>query len=176
MKWHLKAATVRERVPLLLADAETWRQWKGPHEPKESYDALDGEVGVIDAGGRKVVPSRYLGGIFDVGLGKDELVLLQHFPGDVHDELDDLREELGVRSFDEYAAGELEITSGVVICDPWQQGSELPATLPSKAGPLDEMGFFVPLRAGTYLVLEGRSEEATWYRLRKGRASEYAKR
>ncbi|MBA3393456.1 MAG: hypothetical protein H0T89_12470 [Deltaproteobacteria bacterium] len=165
MKWHSKAAGVREHAPLLLADLATWRRWKGQDEAQVAFDALDGVVGVVDVDGRPLVPSEYDGGIFDIGVGDNEVVLVQRYDGAGADDLAELRKQLAKRALDEYAAGELVITDGVVIGDSWNTGAKL-ATAP-KSGKVTGVGFYVPLPAGSYVVLEGRDDTAAWYRLRR---------
>ncbi len=181
MKWFLNAAGVRERAPLLVADVAVWRNWRGTDEPQASFDALDGVVGVVDLDQRSVIAHSCEGGVFDIGVAKDEVVVLQHYASDESDsERDGLRQALAAREKQEYLAGEIAIREGgVLIGDSWQKGAELDlaksGATPTNAAPLV---FFAPLKAGRYLVLEGRSgdEETSWYRLRRGEASGYERR
>lgn len=175
MRWHTSVAGAREHVPVLLADFATWRRWNGSEEPDESFDVLQGEIGVVDVAGRAIVPSELEGGAFDLGLGDGELVLLQHDVGDSGD-FKALRTTLAKRTHDEYLAGELEVDAGVVVGDPWNAGCDLPAMAPSKAGKVAKVGFFAPLPPGRYVVLEGRNDVASWYRLVRGNAADYQRR
>jgi len=192
MKWFLGAAGVRERVPVLVASPAVWRRWRGDAESEESFASLEGVVGPIEVDGRVVVPFGYEGGIFDVGVGKGEIVILQHLDGDEaraeryrtalargpaksagdEQDLGDPAELTG------YLAGELTIAEGLLVGNSWKNGAELDARLGKTARVLEPLLFFAPLAAGTYLVLEGRSddEDLQWYRIRKGKARDHAPR
>ncbi len=166
MKWFSEVVGVREAsVPVLIADAATWLRWQGTGEPQVSFDSLEGVVGVVEIDGRVVAPCTSEGQAFEVGVGRTEVVVVHGSHAAVGGE--------------EFLAGELEVVDGLVIGDSWAVGSEL--TLPVKAKAPVSIGhlvFFVPLKAGRYVVLEGRSEddEVAWYRILRGKAADHARR
>lgn len=182
MKWFSSAAGVRERVPVLIADVAVWKRWKGDGENASSFDSLEGVVGPTEVGGRVLVPFELDGGVFDVGVGKDEVVVLQHHDGEESTFADwrrALGKPAGKREHEEFLAGELTVSAGVVIGDSWSNGKQLDAEKLGKAAcPIEPLVFFAPLASGTYLVLEGCSddEDVRWYRLRKGKAASYERR
>jgi|GEM_PF-3763163 len=179
MKWHTKVAGTRESAPVLIADVATWRLWRGEAEPQDSFDAFEGENGpvtVVDRG--TFVPCEPGGGVYEIGVGTDEVVVLQRYDSD--DAPTSLHAALATREeFVEYLAGEIDVTGGIVIGDAWANGSELSlATTPAAPKSVGHLVFFVPLPAGRYLVLEGHDEddERSWYRIVRGNATSYASR
>lgn len=168
MKWFPDVVGVRESsVPVLVADAATWRQWRGTEEPQTSFDALEGVVGVVDIDGRVLAPCPSDGPSCEIGVGRNEVVVLHG----AHAVLDG-------REHEEFLAGELDVVDGLVIGDSWAAGSELKLPVKAKApASVGHLVFFVPLKAGRYVVLEGRlDDEVAWYRILRGKAADYERR
>jgi hypothetical protein len=179
MKWSSDAVGVRERVPLLIADARTWSTWQGADEPQDTFDMLEGVVGPTNSSGRTVVPFAYEGGVFEIGVADDTLIVMQHYESDDGEKFNELRAALEMRTPKEFMAGEIEVNDGLIVGDCWANGTAFDfSAIPGDAKKVDDLTYFVPLPAGKYLVLEGVAEdvEAAWYRFVKGKAADYARR
>ena len=108
--------------------------------------------------------------------------MLQHYASDSDDneEFSALRDAVAARASEEFLAGEIEVTDGLIVGDCWANGTafDFSALTGGNAMKVEDVTFFVPLPAGKYLVLEGidEDEEAAWYRFVKGNAADYERR
>ncbi len=176
MDWLTSVAGAHASAPVLIADVATWKRWRG-NEEQDAFDAFEGEVGTVTVACGTFVPCEPDGGVYELGVGQDEVVVLQRY--DSERDQAPLRAALAAREHEEFLGGELDVVHGIVIGNAEVKGADLSLdplpTTPASVGPL---AFFVPLAPGRYLVLEGRNEDAdlSWYRLVRGEASSFAPR
>lgn len=154
-----------EGAPLVVADPIVYRtrtgdEGDGPSDFVEVVATDAGKLILLDTDG---------GGGVDVGWSDRELVVVLA-PSDFEDAkaFAKLAKRIEGAKKAEYLAGDLEVTSGLVVADSALSGAVLPDALPTTAGAVAKTGpWFLPRAAGRYTVVEGHFEDelVTWCRL-----------